>query len=135
MLFRHRPLVSNLVGRLGFSFDISFTGCLNSCWGFSFIKPEWKKFKVDFEFEGANLRNLFYGFCGTDISKELDTYLRGLDYGSAEIWPLYRYMDKYRHWDQEFYIDLFSNSDNIVNIFESKIKEISSLVENKGYEL
>jgi hypothetical protein len=129
------PLMTNLGKNLGFNLDISLDGCFETYWGFSFIKPEWKKFKIDFEFEGGNLQDLIYGFCGTDISKDLDKYLRGLNYRSSKAWPLYQFMDHYRYWNREFYLELYSNEHNIMNVFENKIKEISLTVKNKGYEL
>jgi hypothetical protein len=129
------PLISNLGQKLGFDVDISLDACFEPYWGFSLKKPEWKKFKIDFEFEGSHLQNLIYGFCGTDISKELDNYLRELNYSSNKVWPLYKYMDSYRYWKREFYMELFSNDSNIITVFENKIKEIALIVEDKGYEL
>jgi hypothetical protein len=129
------PLISKLGKKFGFDIDISLNACFEPYWGFSFIKPEWKIFKIDFEFEGSNLQNLIYGFCGTNISKDLNDYLRDLNYKSSKAWPLYQYMDNYRYWKREFYAELFSNDNNIINVFENKIKEISLIVENKGYEL
>jgi hypothetical protein len=129
------PLMANLGKKHGFDLDIPLDGCFEPYWGFSFIKPEWKKFKIDFEFEGRDLQNLIYGFCGTNISQDLDKYLRDLNYKSSKAWPLYQFMDLYRYWKREFYTELYSNSYNIVNVFENKIDEISLIVENKGYEL
>jgi hypothetical protein len=130
------PLVSSLADNFDLKVDITLDDrCFKRYWGFSFIKPEWKNLKVDFEFEGDNLQNLIYGFCSTTISKELDTYLRGLNYRTSKVWPLWQYMDNYRYWKKEFYLDLYSNAYNISNVFENKIKEVLSIVENKGYEL
>jgi len=129
------PLMTNLGQKLGFELDISFDSCFQAYWGFSFVKKEWEKFEIDFEFEGSNMQNLCYGFNGTDISKDLDEYLRGLKYSSTEKWPLWQYMDHYRYWDNNFYLDLYSNENRIIDVFENKINEISLLVENKNYEL
>jgi hypothetical protein len=129
------PLIKKLADRLGMDIDLSLDGCFESYWGFSFMKKEWKQFKVDFEFEGGNLKNLIYGFCGTNISKELNTYLRSLNYKSSKSWPLYQFMDKYRYWDNDFYTNLFYSNSDVVGVIEEKIKEVSFIVENKGYEL
>ena len=129
------PLMTNLGKNRGFNLDISLDGCFEIYWRFSFYKPEWKKIKINFEFEGRNLQNLIYGICGRNILQDLDKYLRGLNYLSSEIWPLYQYMDNYRYWNREFFWELYSNEYNIINVFENKIKEISLIVENKGYEL
>jgi hypothetical protein len=129
------PMTANLGKRIGFETDISLNNCFQSYWGFCFFKPEWKKFKVDFEFAGGNLQNLYYGFCGTDIATDLDQYLRSLNYKSSKHWPIYQYMDQYRYWNRDFYLDLYSNENMIADVFEGKIKEILSLVENTNYEL
>jgi hypothetical protein len=55
-----------------------------------------EKFRIDFEFEGGSLQKLMYGFCGADISQELNEYLCGLNYKSSTAWPLYQFMDYYR---------------------------------------
>ncbi|MCL2042783.1 MAG: PD-(D/E)XK nuclease family protein [Treponema sp.] len=124
------PLISDLAKRLNLEIDLSLDGCFSSYWGFSLFKQEWKNFKIDFEFEGSNLQNLYYGCCGTGMSKELDEYLRGLNYRKTKPWPLYQYMDQYRYWNKDFYLDLYSNTHNITNAFECKIKEMLLIAEN-----
>jgi len=129
------PLMSNLGQKYGFDLDISLDNCFQAYWGFSFVKEEWKKYKIDFEFESGNMLNLIYGFYGADIPQDLNEYLRGLNYRSSKAWPIWQYMDNYRYWNKDFYFDLYSNENKIVNAFEDKIKEISLIVENKNFEL
>jgi len=129
------PVMSNLGQKYGFDLDITLDNCFQAYWGFSFVKEEWKKYKIDFEFESGNMLNLIYGFYGADIPQDLNEYLRGLNYRSSKAWPIWQYMDNYRYWNKDFYFDLYSNENKIVNAFEDKIKEISLIVENKNFEL
>jgi hypothetical protein len=131
------PLMEKLGGEYGFDLDISLDGCFGKGWGFSFTKPEeWTYFKIDFEFQKNNLQSLIYGFCGKDIPQNLNTYLRDLtNYKHTEYWPLWQYMDYYRDWNEDFFTELYSTDNNIIDRFENIIKEISLIVENKGYEL
>jgi|GEM_PF-5244700 len=47
----------------------------------------------------------------------------------------FKLMDTYTVWNEEFYSDLFSNPEKVIEIFESKVNEISSMVEGKGFHL
>lgn len=149
---KFEPIINSLAGRLGFEEMISFDGCLKiNDWGFSFKKPEWKAFRIDFAFNTTDLKNLVYGFCpgracyyySTNISKKLEKYLwdlpRNLNPDKNQYWLLYRSMDNYRDWDKDFFWEIFTGkSPNIINELESKIEEISAIAEeakNKGFEL
>jgi hypothetical protein len=108
--------------------------------GFSFKKPEWKNFKIIFEFEKGNLQGFFYGFRGKGkLPQNLDKYLRSLkeskEYKDSDDWPFWHYVDHYRNWDDNFFKDLSSSPDNIKKVFKNIIKEILLIVENKGFEL
>jgi hypothetical protein len=129
------PLLSELAKSLNLELDLSLNGCFDAYWGFSFYRKEWKLFKIDFEFEHSNFRDLIYGFCCTKLSKEFDVYLRSLNYDHSKAWPLYRYMDKYRNWNKDFFVDILSLENDIVKTFQEKINEILMIVKNKEFEL
>ena len=104
----------------------------------AFKKTEWKMLKIRFEFQKCNLQDLIYGFNGgkTIIDKKLDKYLRSLEkYTDSDGWPLYQRMGDYTNWTDDFFLDLYSNPNKISNAFKSKIDELLSIVENKGFEL
>jgi hypothetical protein len=129
------PLIEDLVkNELGLEIKINLS-CSDNKAGFSIMKREWKKCKIEFGFDNSDFKNMFYGFSGKDISLELDNYFRSLNYKSDKGWPLFQYMDNYKDWDEEFFKELYSNSSNISNVFENKIKELLKIVEDKEYEL
>ena len=134
---KFEPLIKDLAKRLNLEIDILLDeNCFKQYWRFSLRKQEWKNLKIGFEFEENNLKKLNYGLCGTNISNELNEYLRGLKYKSSKAWPIYQVMDKYSNWYKEkFYLDLYSNSHNIINAFENKINEILLITENWEKEL
>ena len=129
------PLVTEIAANHELNIDISLDRCFENNWGFSFKKPDWKQFRIDFRFNSGDMNNLYYGFKGSDISNKLKDYLRCLNYKYDNDWPFWQYMEKYKNWDNDFYIDLYSNPGNIFNTFESKIEEILCIVENIKEEL
>ena len=129
------PLMANLGKEFRLDLEISFDKCLEREWGFSFSRPEWKKFRIDFEFESSDLRNLYYGYYGIDLPKNLDEYLRSSPYEKTDTWPFWRYMDHYLNWDKDFFIDLYTNEEKIKDVFRNKIREVSDLVGAGDFEL
>ena len=130
------PLMKELAQKLGLEVKISLDGCFERYWWFSFKRPCWKRIGIIFESEAPNLQDLIYAAGGDNLSNELNDYLRGLAYyKKSKGCPIYQYMDKYRRFDNNFYIELFSNAENISNVFESKIKELLLVIEDKGYDL
>jgi len=114
--------------------------CFGQYCGISFKKPEWKRFTIKFEFQNTYLKNLKYGLYNPDPNNvDWKKYLPGLShrhYESADWWPLSRFMDnEYRNWDDDFFLELCSGRDSIVNVFVRKIKDISEIVENEEYQL
>jgi hypothetical protein len=129
------PLIEDLVkNKPGLKIEMDLD-CSDPYKGFSIIKQEWKNCKMEFGFFKGDFKDMFYGFSGKDISQELKNYFRSLNYKFDENWHLYQYMDRYRNWDEEFFKELYSNSINISNVFESKIGELLAIVEDKKYEL
>jgi hypothetical protein len=129
------PLIEDLVkNKLGLELKMDL-GSSDRYGGFSIMKRVWKKCKIEFGFDKTDFKDMFYAFSGRDISQELNNYFRSLNYKSDESWPLYQYMDTYRHWGEEFFQKLYSDSSNISNVFENKIKELLSIVKDKEYEL
>jgi hypothetical protein len=129
------PLIEDLVkNKLGLEIEMDL-GSFEAFKGFSIMKLEWKKCKIEFGFDKTDFKDMFYGFSGEDISQELNNYFRSLNYKSDKYWPLYQYMDRYRNWDEEFFKELYSNSINISNVFENKIKELLLIVKDKEHEL
>jgi len=109
-------------------------------YGINFSKPEWKRFKIRFEFLNSNLQNLIYGLNNPTPDDDWKKYLPNLhhpDFTTNRWWPFYKFMDKYRYWDNNFFSDLYSDTGRIgiAEEFENKIKEILSIVESSGYEL
>jgi hypothetical protein len=129
------PLMTNLGEKLGLMFKLdSLDKCFQLHWGFSFIKPEWKVFEINFEFGCIDLQNLYFGF-RTDVPQDLVQCLYDLNYKHTPHWPLFQFMDHYSNWNKEFFLELHSNENNIANVFESNINEILLLVEDMNYEL
>jgi hypothetical protein len=129
------PLISTLANDYRLELDLDLDGCFNTCWGFSLYQKEWKFFKIDFEFESSNLRNLIYGFCCTELPKEFDNYLRSLNYKHSKAWPFYQYAGKYGDWNKDFFVDLFSSDNEIKRMFKEKIDEILSIIKDNEFKL
>ena len=124
------PLIRNLARDNGLKEKISLEKCFETYWGFSFKKEEWKKLEINFSFESRDLQKLFYGFKGVDISEELKIkYSKSLNYRIDKDWPLYKYMDNYGYWDKEFFLELFKDENKIKNVFDKKIKELLSILD------
>jgi len=124
----------------GFDEDIHLNRCLEQYWGFFFTKREWKGFRIHFEFQFPYLHELYYGVRskGINISPNLDEYLRSLPSNPGpknKHWSFYQYMDKYRNWDDNFFLDLYSDNDSITKLFEDKINYILNIVKGKESEL
>jgi len=135
---KFEPLMCNL--KEGFDLEISFDWCFSRYWGFSFVKEEWKKYVIRFQFESSNLQNLSYGLCikeqnlsdglnSVDIPHDLIESLRSLNYKTDPGFLFWKFIDNYRFWNEEFFIDLFSNNNKIKDVFKNKIEEISLIVE------
>jgi hypothetical protein len=139
---KFEPLMTNLGQTFSLIYEISFNEGFGKNCAFSFVKKEWKKYKIIFLFDKGNLQNLSYGICsisdglyGTDISQDLNESLRSLNYKTAPNWPFYNYMDNYRNWDKEFFCDLYSNKNKIYDVFKNKIEEIVSIVNKYKLEI
>ncbi|MCL2722549.1 MAG: PD-(D/E)XK nuclease family protein [Treponema sp.] len=142
---KFKPLISEIAKEIGFELIISSPNLHKAWWGFDFIKPEeWKVLKIRFEFARPYLQDIFCGLPGKchnkNCSNELDKYLRNLSSNSNPLsnWSFVQDMDNYRNRNEEFFIDIFTNEQNIRDVFESKIKELSLIVENakkQGYSV
>jgi len=139
------PLIKNVAEELGMKAntkyetdaEMSSKGCFEKYWHFTFKKQEWKKVKIFFAFDNINLHNLHYGFLNEkNIPQPCVTYLQGearkRGYESNENWPLCKWMDDYRYWDKDFFVELYTRPNNISNVLKKIIKELLEIVE--GYK-
>jgi hypothetical protein len=128
------PLMEKLGPKHDFIFNFGIDALFRAGQhGFCFEKEEWKKYNINisFEFQNANLRNLTYGLKGTDIPQDLNEYLKSLkDYKHDDFWPISYPMEKYTNWDKDFFYALYNNEDEISNLFEKKIEDISLIMKN-----
>ena len=134
-----KPLIEELAKNYDFELEMNLDRRFkDKYWGFKLIKNR-KKFS--FWFEGG--QGLCYGINSKDVPEELNKHLRDIrsdslgNYLGSDSFSIYRYFegDKYRYWTDNFYLDLFSTTDDVKEVFENKIEELKALVKKAGYEL
>jgi len=139
------PLMNKLGKKLSMDCDISFDGdddCFADDWFFSFQKEEWKRYNIGFGVSKKYLTGFFYGLhdndkdnlhgYAPDIPQELKEKLRSQNYMSSTDWPISIWMeDKYSNWDNKYFIELYTNENDISTAIENKINEILKIVEEE----
>ena len=134
-----KPLIEDLTKKHDFELEMDLNDRFTrDNWGFKL-----KKNKVKFSFWFEKDGQFCYGINTKDIPDELDKCLRDLrsstlsNYRGSVSFSLFKYFEeeKCRYWTDDFYLGLFSTTDDVREVFENKIEELTALVKNAGYEL
>ena len=97
---------------------------------FSICRKKWSQIKICFYFESKNFEGMYYALIGVKLPDELkEKYKQKLNYGSNDPWQLWKYIREYRDRDDNFLLDLYNHEDRIKNIFEDKIDELLSILD------
>ncbi|MDP5200073.1 PD-(D/E)XK nuclease family protein [Flavobacterium sp. DG2-3] len=107
---------------------------VNRSWaGFQFTHPEWKFFKIAFEFEARGLRNSIIGLThiNRDIRKDVTfEILKGKFNGKNDYW-VWNDFPKYNSWNKDAMIAI--QNGEMKNLFKAEIESI--LLKTQGLEM
>jgi len=128
------PQLNNLCKELNLVNESEEYDRVNRSWaGFQFTHPDWKFFKIAFEFEARGLRNSIIGLThlNRDIRKD-ETFeiLKGKFNGKNNFW-VWNDFPKYNSWNKDAMIAI--QNGEMKNIFKTEIENILS--KTKGLEM
>lgn len=98
------------------------------------LRPQgWKHCYIKFEFESSyGTNDLCYGIVDEQGILKDQPSLEGYE-EKTDLWPVSRYMSKYRYWNNATFLDICSGA--VACEFKSCIAELLSLVETKHWQL
>lgn len=118
-----------------YEFDYIEGDCLQKEWTFFFIKPEWKRFKIGFNFDRDNLRDLDYGITvkrdDISIPDEL-CQLKG--YLSNKCW-MYKRMPKYNIWGKLEFVEIVSGGEDLKKYILERVNELMSVAQMENIQM
>lgn len=99
------------------------------------LRPQgWKHCYIKFEFESSyGTNDLCYGIVDEQGILKDQPSLEGYE-EKTDLWPVSRYMSKYRYWNNATFLDII-HSDAVAREFKSCIDELLTLVETKHWQL
>lgn len=103
----------------------------NYC-GIDIIVHGWKTCSIKFEFESHHgTTDLCYGIVGTQMSYKDIFEANG--YEIADIWPAWKWMPRYRYWNMETFMDIYSGA--VAEEMKVRIEELLQVVKENNMEL
>lgn len=98
------------------------------------LRPQgWKHCYIKFEFESSyGTNDLCYGIVDEQGILKDQPSLEGYE-EKTDLWPVWRYMSKYRYWNNDTFHGIYSGA--VACEFKSCIAELLSLVETKHWQL
>lgn len=98
------------------------------------LRPQgWKHCYIKFEFESSyGTNDLCYGIVDEQGILKDQPSLEGYE-ETTDLWPVWRYMSKYRYWNNDTFHGIYSGA--VACEFKSCIAELLSLVETKHWQL
>ena len=123
--------LNSLCSELNLELDITEYDRVNTSYSsFIIFNPNWKTFKIGFEFEARGLRNLITGIIHKDREIRNDETFSVLkEYFSSknEIW-VWSPFPKFPNWNKEAMLAITSGE--MVSIFKRELKRILSITSN-----
>ena len=97
------------------------------------LRPQgWKHCYIKFEFESSyGTNDLCYGIVDEQGILKDQPSLEG--YEKNDLWPVSKYMSKYRYWNNDMFLDIYSG--DVAGEFKSCINKLLTLVETKHWQL
>ena len=106
---------------------------IRKCDGICLRPQGWKYCYIKFEFESLyGTNDLCYGIVDERGILKDQPSLEGYE-EKTDLWPVWRYMSKYRYWNNATFLDIYSGA--VACEFKSCIDELLSLVETKHWQL
>ena len=98
------------------------------------LRPQgWKHCYIKFEFESSyGTNDLCYGIVDEQGILKDQPSLEGYE-EKTDLWPVWRYMSKYRYWNNATFLKIYSGA--VACEFKSCIDELLTLVETKHWQL
>ncbi len=123
--------LNDLCIELGLELDLTEYDRVNTSYSsFIIFHPEWKIFKIGFEFEARGLRNLITGIVHKDRDIRNDktfSILKDHFISKNEIW-VWSSFPKFTNWNREAMIAITSGE--MVSIFKTELEKILSITSN-----
>ena len=106
---------------------------IRKCDGICLRPQGWKYCYIKFEFESLyGTNDLCYGIVDERGILKDQPSLEGYE-EKTDLWPVWRYMSKYRYWNNATFLKIYSGA--VACEFKSCIDELLSLVETKHWQL
>lgn len=132
------PQMRELAEKLGVKYSSELEG--NQIYsGFWFEHPDWKYFKIYFEFDGVDYRKLGYMFCLFDKEKRPENTIKGLyakfprHNQNTNIPCGWSYMNRFQDWNEEAFLSIVSKERELYHEIERMVTSMLEMA--KGFEM